>query len=783
MERRRGTTGTWEVILNPAANVFSYSDTNVAPTKGYFYRVKAVNADGESDYSTTPEAAVTPAAGPLTMPGDADVNGTAYSKNRLAWTDPNTSEDGYRIERKLGAGPWTLIATTLPNVVGFTDEGLSADTPYVYRVRAYNIGYNSAYTDELNGRTWKPYLSKIAPTGSDVISGPGTYTMRVERTATSPNPLTVHVATSLPHATVPATVTIPANARVVNFTATVSQGVTEAETYYLTGEAEGWAARGDLHARPAGMALAPTDLLATGGDGAVWLKWANPANTFGTSYPGVRVARRTVGGSFAYITPLSDQGEHFVDTTVVGGTTYEYRVDVMNSAGAVAASSDTSVVTANAGTASLFVSGIPSTATGPFTVTTAGTSEEFVRVYVDDQLFTMGSVQQNASQSGAPSAFIDTRLLSSGVHVLRVATENVTERKWSLSTAFTVSGTDSVNVPADSDGIAIPDARMVPTFRKQLPANTLGWTVRLVDRAGVVVREWNGYGSDASVTWDGRRYDGSWAPKGQYTARFSTPVEEHGYCDVTVAAANPEMLFVVMLQKGAGGAYNISKSFADEITSHLSTRYDGTPLDARWAVLVYTESQNISSYVQNYIKYSLHTVRYLYIQGHGSPKSVSLNNMKISAKTARPSGAEFPIGYAIARRDYGLSWLFVDSCSSAGAGPGPFGNMNGESVDLSFAIHGGVQSHTSYGAFIGWNGLALLSVANAYFAPYENVWGRWRKAFMRSFLRYGYSTQNAIWYAHLNSGVPDAQYQPYTVWNDRGILVPKLVGIGDILAP
>jgi predicted phage tail protein len=66
----------------------------------------------------------------------------------LSWRDNSGNESGFRIERKTGSGSWSQIATVGANGTGFSDTGLSASTTYTYRVRSYNAGGASAYSNE-----------------------------------------------------------------------------------------------------------------------------------------------------------------------------------------------------------------------------------------------------------------------------------------------------------------------------------------------------------------------------------------------------------------------------------------------------------------------------------------------------------------------------------------------------------------------------------------------------------------------------------------------------------
>jgi len=87
----------------------------------------------------------------------------------LSWADSSDNEDGFRIERKLGPGGlYTEIATVGANVTTYQDTALTTNTQYCYRVRAYNTGGNSGYSNEDCATTYPqtvvdPILTLNAP--------------------------------------------------------------------------------------------------------------------------------------------------------------------------------------------------------------------------------------------------------------------------------------------------------------------------------------------------------------------------------------------------------------------------------------------------------------------------------------------------------------------------------------------------------------------------------------------------------------------------------------------
>jgi hypothetical protein len=92
----------------------------------------------------------------------SDLSATAISANQidLVWADNAGNEDGFKIERWNEAlGEYEEITTVEANVTSFSDTDLSAETTYVYRVRAFNVAGNSDYSNEA-GATTAPWRKR-----------------------------------------------------------------------------------------------------------------------------------------------------------------------------------------------------------------------------------------------------------------------------------------------------------------------------------------------------------------------------------------------------------------------------------------------------------------------------------------------------------------------------------------------------------------------------------------------------------------------------------------------
>ncbi len=134
------------------ANVTNYVDTSVLQLRTYYYRVMATSVNGNSPFSNV-ASATTPSIIP-NAPSNLRLSLRTSSSVIMLWNDNSNNEQGFYVERSTnGGGTWTQIAQTAVNTATYRNTGLTTKRTYQYRVRAFNAGGPSPYSNVLTVTT------------------------------------------------------------------------------------------------------------------------------------------------------------------------------------------------------------------------------------------------------------------------------------------------------------------------------------------------------------------------------------------------------------------------------------------------------------------------------------------------------------------------------------------------------------------------------------------------------------------------------------------------------
>jgi glucose/arabinose dehydrogenase/fibronectin type 3 domain-containing protein len=129
-------------IATPATN--SYTDSTVAGSTSYRYRVRAVDAATNTGAYSNTATATTPDTQAPSAPGALTASAASQSLVNLSWgaaTD-NVAVTGYRVERCTGTSCTNFTEIAAPTGTTFSDTTVVPQTTFSYRVRAADAPTN-----------------------------------------------------------------------------------------------------------------------------------------------------------------------------------------------------------------------------------------------------------------------------------------------------------------------------------------------------------------------------------------------------------------------------------------------------------------------------------------------------------------------------------------------------------------------------------------------------------------------------------------------------------------
>jgi fibronectin type 3 domain-containing protein len=293
------------------------------------------------------------AAAPVAPSAPQSLAATAASGSvSLTWAPPasngGAAVTGYNVYRGTSAGGESATPIAA-NVAGtsFTDTGVVNGTTYYYTVAAVNSAGVSPRSNETSATPAS--VQATVPSAPQSLTAKGADgSVSLSWAAPSSNGGSPVTGYDIYRGTSPGAETatpIAANVSATGFTDTSAVNGT---TYYYTVAAVNAAGvspqSSEASATPqATVPAAPSQLVASGGNGSVVLSWAVPTTDGGSPITGYDVYRGTSpGGESA--TPLASNvvTNGFTDTSAVNGTTYYYTVVAVNAVGLSPRSSEAS---------------------------------------------------------------------------------------------------------------------------------------------------------------------------------------------------------------------------------------------------------------------------------------------------------------------------------------------------------------------------------------------------------------------------------------------------------
>jgi len=326
------------------SSVTSFSDTGLAASTTYRYRVRATDAAGNVSANSSIVTATTQAAPDTTPPtAPAGLAATVVSATQinLSWTaaTDNIGVTGYQIDRCQGSGCTSFAQIATSTVTSFSNTGLAASTTYRYRVRATDAAGNVSANSSIVTATTAPDTTlPTTPTGlaatavgatqinltwnasSDNVGVTGYRVYRCTGTTCTPSTqIATSTATSYSNTGLTALTTYRYRVRAVD-----AAGNLSANSSIVTATTP---AVPDTTLPTIPASLAATAVSAT----QINLSWTAATDNVGVS--GYQLERCQDAGCAAFVLIATVAGTTFNNTGLAASTSYSYRVRASDAAG------------------------------------------------------------------------------------------------------------------------------------------------------------------------------------------------------------------------------------------------------------------------------------------------------------------------------------------------------------------------------------------------------------------------------------------------------------------
>ena len=342
VDRSLDSGETFQELATLPADSTAYSDSTVVASQTYVYRVRAVNAFGETQ--SNPVSVLTPDDIPV---APSNLTGSAFSPTQvdLSWTDNSNNEDGFTVRRRLPGSDFEDIDSIPVEANNYSDITVDGNTTYEYIVVAFNTVGVSEPSNVIMVTT--PVLPRPPDDPTDLVATPeGPNQVDLSWTDVPDNEAEYVIQRRLAGGGLIFTdiMNLPPDS-----TSYVDTTVEPGTSYHYRVAARNPFGEGQSNiataTTPSGPPAAPTNCFATfgfsaEGDPLIVVFWHD--NAMGES--GYRVFRSVDGGVIEPITTLGENANRFTDIDVDHAKDHAYYVVSFNSDGDSPPSNTTTVV-------------------------------------------------------------------------------------------------------------------------------------------------------------------------------------------------------------------------------------------------------------------------------------------------------------------------------------------------------------------------------------------------------------------------------------------------------
>lgn len=152
--RKDGYYGVYHNQLVSPPNTYNINDGNLSDTTVYYYKIRALNINGYSDFSKEVNTYGDGATHTIAPPTGLKAVAVASNKVVLTWYNHVINENYIKIERRYAWSLYQGIANIPKNSTQYADsaDGLVPSTEYWYRIKAYSSS-DSSWSNEVYVKT------------------------------------------------------------------------------------------------------------------------------------------------------------------------------------------------------------------------------------------------------------------------------------------------------------------------------------------------------------------------------------------------------------------------------------------------------------------------------------------------------------------------------------------------------------------------------------------------------------------------------------------------------